>query len=305
MITPQTEAPELAKKLGVPAIFLKREDLHPYGSHKGRSIPYMIDVKCGEGVTHFAISSSGNAALAAIRHIKKLNALKDKNGTAPLFLSIFIGEHIEDGKRATLENEASSDPHIKIETSRRPLQSLLQFISGTKNASLRQSLDDTALVGYESLAQELASIPNLSDIFIATSSGTTAQAISQYFVSHTISTRIHVVQTTSVSPIAQEISKNAHTYPSGAPSSPEESLAKAIIDKVAHRRLAVTTAIQATNGTGIIATNKDITGAQKLLKETASLETTANGALSLAGLIASLKKGSSFKGTIACIISGK
>ncbi len=39
MITPQEEYPELAKEIVVPRLFLKREDLHPLGSHKGRQSP--------------------------------------------------------------------------------------------------------------------------------------------------------------------------------------------------------------------------------------------------------------------------
>ena len=72
MITPQEPFPALAKAVGLTDIYLKREDLHTYGSHKGRSIPVMIDHYLKEGSKNFAISSSGNAALAAALYVKEL-----------------------------------------------------------------------------------------------------------------------------------------------------------------------------------------------------------------------------------------
>ena len=293
--TPCTEAPELAKELGVPALFFKREDLHPYGSHKGRSISVMIDRKRGEGATRFAISSSGNAALAAIRHIQNLNS----HG-ANLSLTVFVGEHIDPEKLATIKSEAT-DPRISIEKTARPLQSLLQLISGKtseKNVvNLRQSTDDIALEGYKTLAQELATIPHVSDIFVPTSSGTTAQALADFFVKHGVAIKVHVVQTTEVFPIVRELSRET------ASASP--SIAHAIVDKVAHRKNTVADAVIKTNGSGIIATNNDITTAQKLLREKTHIDVTPNGALGLAGLLNMLEKQKKFVGSIVCIVTGK
>ena len=64
MITPHEEYPALASALGYKAgkgairLYFKREDLHPYGSHKGRSIPVMMDYYREIGDRSFAISSS-------------------------------------------------------------------------------------------------------------------------------------------------------------------------------------------------------------------------------------------------------
>jgi threonine dehydratase len=65
MVTPLEQQKKLAEVIGFSDLYFKREDLHPYGSHKGRSIPVMIDHYVASGDTTFAISSSGNAALAA------------------------------------------------------------------------------------------------------------------------------------------------------------------------------------------------------------------------------------------------
>src|SRR5690349_19687251 len=95
MITRHESYPELAKALEVKSLLFKREDLHPYGSHKGRSIPVMIDKYMEEGIKHFAISSSGNAALAAAFHISKLNS--------GIKLEILVGQHINKNKLEKLE----------------------------------------------------------------------------------------------------------------------------------------------------------------------------------------------------------
>ncbi|HEY0908338.1 MAG TPA: PLP-dependent lyase/thiolase [Candidatus Paceibacterota bacterium] len=297
MTTPQKEYPELAATLGIPALYLKREDLHPYGSHKGRSIPRMIDEKVALGATSFALSSSGNAALAAVRHIQKLNA--EGRG---LTLSVFVGEHIDAGKKARLESEIGADSAITIATAPRPLQSLMNFIKGTSAVSLRQSNDDSALAGYHELAEDLSYLPNLSDVFVATSSGTTAQALAEYFHNTGKKIAVHIVQTTEVSTMAADFDKDGAAQASAAK---EESLADAIVDRVAHRRTALEKILTETRGNGWIATNANIRTAQNLLKEKAAIEATGNGALSLAGLIRAKAKGATFAGTVACIITGK
>ena len=68
MTTPLEQQAQLAEAIGISSLYFKREDLHPYGSHKGRSIPVMIEHYLASGDTRFAISSSGNAALAAVMH---------------------------------------------------------------------------------------------------------------------------------------------------------------------------------------------------------------------------------------------
>jgi threonine synthase len=298
MITSQSEAPGIAKELGIPKLFFKREDLHPYGSHKGRSIPLMIDMKAAEGEKHFAISSSGNAALAAIRYIQEKDSTDNVND--PLALSVFIGEHIDSKKGDLLLSEVKN-PHITIEKTPRPLQSLFKFVTGNKASSLRQSTESSALVGYKILAEEIAPTPNLSAIFIPTSSGTTAEALGRYFSDPSTAkprpVAIHIVQTTGIFPIAEAFEDREFVE--------TPSIADAIVDKVAHRKDAVIEMIRKTRGSGWIATNDEIIEAQKLLKEKAHIEATPNGALGLAGLIHALRKGASFDGAVVCIITGR
>ena len=288
METPQTEYPELAKTLGIPKLFLKREDLHPFGSHKGRSIPKMIDEYVRRGEKKFSISSSGNAALAAAKYIKEKN-LNDAN----LLLEIFIGKNIPEAKKSALVSLA--DEKIKVSEKERPLQAFLETIKlGAQ--SLRQSTDDTALIGYESLAEEISEIPNLSAIFIATSSGTTAEALGGFFLGRKNPPEIHIVQTSSCHPIAEIFDKRKITE--------EKSIADAIVDKVAHRREKVVDIVEKSGGSGWIVSNEEIKSAQEKLAPF-GVAATPNGALSFAGLTRAVSVGKKFSGAVVCIIGGK
>ncbi|MFA6095441.1 MAG: PLP-dependent lyase/thiolase [Candidatus Paceibacterota bacterium] len=289
MITPQKDSPELAKALSIAKIVLKREDLHPYGSHKGRSIPRMIDHYADLGRARFAITGSGNAALAAARHIKRCNS-----SGAKLSLDVFVGENIDKDKLGLLEKESSGD--VRIARAERPLQKLLEMTRLSNVISLRQSTDDEALVGYYELAEELLAIRDLDAVFMATSSGTTIQGLGELFLREGRNIRLFAVQTTSCHPIADGFD---------ATDSEERSIAGAIVDKVAKRRGAVSKLLRSSGGGAYIAANADIREAQAMLKVQADIDTTGNGALSLAGLKKALSKGLSFHGTVVCIIGGR
>ena len=113
-ITPLEHYPKLAQAIGTADVWFKRDDLHPYGSHKGRSIPLMIDEHMRAGARRFAISSSGNAALAAALHVRELNAA----GNDPVDLDIFIGQHAAPHKAQKLKDLA--DEHIRVFVKERP-----------------------------------------------------------------------------------------------------------------------------------------------------------------------------------------
>jgi threonine synthase len=289
MITPQTEHLELAKKIGLKDLYFKREDLHPYGSHKGRSIPVMIDAKIAEGSNEF----SGNAALAAVRYIQKLNA-KDHS----YFLTIFVGKKINPEKKKKLVSEIYDD-HITVFEADRPLQAIFKMIAtGRKlRANLRQSTDPVAVVGYKELAIEISATPELSDVFLGTSSGTAAQGLAGYFTEHKKQVAVHIVQPISNSVIAREFDAEEREG--------EITIADAIIDKVAHRKDALVDTLKKTNGAGWIVSNDEIKEAQRLLRNEANIEASPNGALGFAGLLRAVKKGTKFRGSVVCIITGQ
>lgn len=291
MITPYQEYEKLAHTIGFSGnLYFKREDLHPLGSHKGRSIPFMIDHYLKSGDRHFVISSSGNAGLAATLYVKEINT---KNSDAPIRLDIFVGNNIETNKLKKLNNLI--DENIKIFKIDRPLQALTEAVkSGAR--SLRQSTDDIALIGYKSLAEEISSIGNIGAVFIGTSSGTTAQALAQYFLENKPSVQIHIVQTSSCHPIVDAF----NTYNIRE----ERSVADAIVDITANRKHKLVPIIEETCGYGYLATNADIEEAIKLAKENTGLEISTNSALSIVGAMKAVKTKHPINGAIVCLICG-
>lgn len=277
MITPNEEYVKLAKELHVPRLFFKREDLHPYKSHKGRSIPHMIDHYVEKGIKHFAISSSGNAALASALYIKKIGNIE---------LDIYVGKKIANSKLYKLQD--LSDQNIRLHQVERPLQTVQEKTKDPNIISLRQSTDDIALHGYKELAKELKEIPNLGYVFIGTSSGTTAQALATYMPD----THICIVQTTSCNPLAQSLGAMTDSQ--------EESIADAIVDKIALRKERIVELIR----DAYIVKNESIKSAQDIVKEQTGLSISTNSALSVAGLMEAIYMGEDFDKSVACIIAG-
>ncbi len=290
MITKHQEYQKLAKEIGVESLYFKREDTHPYGSHKGRSIPLMIDVYIKEGFSHFAISSSGNAALSAVIYIKEINS-KNKN---QILLDVLVGRHISTKKLDKLRKY--EDENISITMHDRPVQTLFTKTQDPNIKGLRQSNDDNALTGYESLAQELLKIPKLEAVFIGTSSGTTAQALSEYFINNKHKIETHVVQTSSCHPIADNFVDNEIQD--------EQSIADAIVDHTAIRKEPLTELIIKTNGNAWIVSNEEIRTAQEITKKYTDIDISTNSALSVAGLMQAVYTSRTWKGSVACIICG-
>lgn len=300
MKTPQKPYPELAQKLALSELWFKREDLHPYGSHKGRSIPVMVKEYAKLGIQNFVISSSGNAALAAIISVQKHN----QNNKANASLTVYVGKNIEEKKLERLQKEITH-PNIHIEQVDNPKQSAFQAEKNsltedgtTTVKNLRQSTDELAVKGYMELAEDLVKIPNLQAIFLPTSSGTTAQALGETFLKMGNNIQIHIVQTTACHPMAEvfDLERASQNSP---------SCAGAIVDNVAHRKQKVVEAVKSTNGSGWILTNDEIREAVNLIKENTDFVVSYNSALSLAGLLRAQKNNWAWSGPVCCVITGR
>jgi len=301
MKTPQQSFNTLNDALGVD-IYLKREDEHKYGSHKGRSIPFMIKKYYKEQhTTSFVISSSGNAAIAAIHSVQSHNKNNDDN----LSLTVFVGKKIHEKKLDILQNLIEHDSHIGIRQVERPKQSAfkIQQEHAETSINLRQSTDDSALLGYYELAEEINNIPNLQAIFIPTSSATTALGLAYAFDVLSPSPwggeqhpEIHIVQTTACHPIAEHFDTDFETT--------DTSSAGAIVDNIAYRKKEILQAIKKSDGSGWVINDEQIKQAQELLRTTCHIAVSANAILSLAGLQKSLKKGRHYNGVVVCILTG-
>jgi threonine synthase len=290
MITPHEHHIELATALGLSDLYFKREDLHPYGSHKGRSIPMMMDWYYKKGDRRFAVSSSGNAALAAALYTKELNSKNEEK----ILLDIFVGIHIDSEKLQLIKTLA--DDHIRVLTKERPLQALtLAVQEGSR--SLRQSTDDVALLGYEALAEEIVAIGNVGAVFIGTSSGTTAQALARHFIGNHLPIQVHIIQTSSCHPLSDAFE------PYEGPN--EKSVADAITDITAQRKSDLTNLIKSSNGYAWYATNDEIRTAQKLAKDHTGLDISTNSALSVVGAMQAVYRSREVRGATVCILGGR
>lgn len=303
MKTPQLPVPALAAALNLTTeLWLKREDLHKNGSHKGRSIPLMIKEYARGSQREFAISSSGNAALAAIIDVGHHNKNKP---TDPLRLTVYIGTRIDAEKERRLR-EAIHDPsNILIVKTENPKQAAFQH---GKNGAilLRQSTDDLALRGYTELAEELGKIPSLSAIFLPASSGTTAQGLFDGFKQITkggFVPELHIVQTPSCHPLADAV-RNILGVPFAAFPEDEQSLATSIVDAVAHRSGAVALDVTESGGNAWIIANKEVERARELVKNITGLDISPTSALSVAALAQALEAGWQPRGTVVCLITG-
>lgn len=294
MKTQQVPVPELSTALGCnQEIWLKREDLHRHGSHKGRSIPPMIDEAARAGTRKFVISSSGNAALSAIISVQNHNKSKPSD---PFSLEIFIGPNIDLKKQAKLT--AAADANIKISQVPNPRQSAFQFEKTEGYCLLRQATSEIALRGYMDLAMELSKIENVSAVFVPTSSGTTAEGLFLGFQKLSLNPQMHIAQTQSCHPFVDAISGNV------TPPSTEASLATAIVDKVGLRKDRVAEQVKTSGGAGWIITNNEITEAIALLKKIKDITISPTSALSVAALVQALKNHQVFTGPIVCLITG-
>ncbi len=309
---------KLAQALGVKDVYLKREDEHKYGSHKGRSIPPMVKKYFKEdGITDFVISSSGNAALAAIHAVQVHNS----NNPSKLKLKVLVGQNIDETKLKRLL-KTITDARVSIEQVERPKQTAFQLDKEGVARNLRQSTDDTALLGYHELAQELNKIPNLGAIFIPTSSGTTAQALGEAFFEQEYlkleqKPQIHIVQTTACHPIVNCLplpEGESTRLPAvvegsdgggGSTANETKSIASAIVDKVAHRQDKVAELIKKSIGNGWVVTDEEIKQSQKLVKETTGIQISPNSALSVAGCKKAKETGFDWgEKVIVCLITG-
>jgi threonine dehydratase len=292
-MTPLEQYQELAKKIGKNQIYFKREDLHKYQSHKGRSIPVMIKHYYDQNKRKFAISSSGNAGLASALYTNDFNSKNSEK----IELQIYVGNNVNKNKLQKLrQTEDVSGGQIKVLIKERPLIALNQALE-EGYTSLRQSTDDIALIGYDELASEICQTKDIGAIFIGTSSGTTAQALGQYVIDNKYPIQIHIVQTSSCHPIADQF----ENY-----DGPEEkSLADAIVAKTTERLPKLVEIIKKTNGYAWTATNQDIEIAKKIVVESTNLSISNNSALSIVGIMQANYRSWPITGKVICLICGE
>lgn len=277
----------------------KREDLNPTGSFKDRSLAYQISYYKQKGEKTVLISSSGNAAISAVSYCK----------LAGINIHIFVSDNISKDKKKRLEvvqtygdvnTPNSKESKAVIHYSLTPKSDAIKFAKENKLVNLRPSFDDSAIEGFKTLGYEIARIADVVDsIFIPCSSGTSTIGIFNGLVEmqeelNIKLPQIHIVQTTKVQPIAKEFDRNYFET--------KDSLADAIVDRVANRKEKVLEVVEKTKGSGWVISDEEIIEIKETLDKK-DIQFSNTAALSFAGIMKAIKNGAKFESPLA-IISG-
>jgi threonine synthase len=175
-------ARELGLALGVPSLWLKREDLSPTGSHKARSLGYLCSHLLAQGRDQAVISSSGNAAIAAAA-FASLAGMRLLSLVSPRTPRVKL-------------NALSTHPQLTV-LSEQPVALLHHAVAEWGLSDLRGSVNPLAPNAYRGIAAELAGSDPVEAVFVFSSSGATALGMSQGFQALQVPAdrpRLHVVE---------------------------------------------------------------------------------------------------------------
>lgn len=247
-------------------IFAKLESQNPTGTHKDRSLTPWIAQYVKEGVKEFAISSSGNSALAAARCSKDLKVR----------LHVFVRQNLSKEKLLILR----ANQYVILHLGKTPRKDAFRFAKEHGIINLRASTDDKALMGYKEIAFELIEqVEKIDQLFIPTSSGATLVGIFQGFKERGVAIpALYAAQTAKVYPIASYFDKDF--------SQEFVSRATAIVDNIARRKDEVVKILEKTGGGGFVISNKELGEAKKIFEQSgAKFAAGWQSLLSLAGFL--------------------
>lgn len=159
--SPLEDAPALARDLGLDELHLKREDLCPVGSHKGRSLSLLVSTLAGGQAV---ISSSGNAALAAAAYC----------ALAHVRLLALVSPRTPRSKLARLAASGAT-----VVASSRPVALLHHAVAAWGMPDLRASTSPLGSSAYRGIAAELGEAGTPGSIFAFASSGATLLGIAE------------------------------------------------------------------------------------------------------------------------------
>ncbi len=194
-------------------VLIKRDDLNYLKCSKQRSIPYWINEYIRANFSKFVVPSSGNSGIVAAfcalhsDEIEELVVLlADTISDIKLQKYILTLNLSVDVNDLRLQGYHSSKLHIKLTPDPR-----LEAFKLSKNGyiNLRGSIDDKALIGFQSLSDEVLQQTNIPihSIYVPSSSGSTALGIYHGFLRHNIKPAMHVVQTTRVFTLIKNITE--------------------------------------------------------------------------------------------------
>ncbi len=161
--TPLEDRPDLAEELGLSALRLKREDKNPSHSHKDRGLLFQVAAHAGPEPRTLALSSSGNAAVAAAR----VCSLTGDH------LVAFVAPSTAPAKLARLVRSGAT----VVETLK-PVNFVRYAGRVFGLPDLRGTRDPLASVGYRSLAAEIVeAMPEAEVVITWSSSGISMEGL--------------------------------------------------------------------------------------------------------------------------------
>lgn len=341
-MTPMIKCQELASFIGAKggsspqSIYIKREDLNPSGSHKDRALIPFVDTLVKEGEREFCLSSSGNLAIAAALYAQIHKSVKfhlfvpktlSKEKRERLFS--YCDPRLDRGSRNKNKQEIDFSfgfldsrlhgndsgvekvGNVLVRWSKAPKRDAIKFARQQSIRLLRGSTDEGMLEGYHDLARELVEQADgkIGSIFMAVSSGTSLLGLWQGLKTHNPHNppylkgegrglpQLHIIQTTKVHPIAEEFDRDFTPA--------KTSIATAIVDRVAHRKDQVVKVVKESGGWGWVASDEEITEAQRQLRQAVGEDVSAESAMSLAGLKKALARGFEVREPVVPVFTGK
>jgi len=253
------------------AVMIKDENANPNGSFKDRSLAYQLSYHIASGKRKFVISSSGNAAVSAAAYA----------GLAGVELDVFVAEKVNPLKLEKLSKFENGS--VRIHQSAKPKSDAVKFASEEKAFNLRGSQDEAAVTGFKTIAYEICKqYPEVSEVFIPCSSGTSTVGIAKGFNEHKKAVKIFICQTSKIHSIAKTFD---HHFVSVT-----KSFADAITDRVAHRKNEVVDIVKKSGGGGFVVNDALLYQAEDIV-EKQGLSYSYNSLLSLAGLLKAQTQG--------------
>ena len=277
--------PDLAARCGLEALYLKREDLNPTGSHKARGAAFQVAAEAAAGHAGVVISSSGNAAVAAAAYARP----------AGLTLAAFVSPDTPDSKLAHLARLGAW-----IFLTRRAIAAATAVSEALGWTNLRPSVNPLAPEGFMSLGWELAEAARDTEaqadgagkafdgVFTFVSSGASFVGVGRAFdraeavVGAPVSVPLHPVQGAGAAPIAAEYEPDRADWPQGTVGSLGAKKTRRVGEA---KRL-----IAASGGSAWIADDEEAWSGLEMLAD-AGIETSLEGGASLSAAVRAAASG--------------
>ncbi|HEQ65314.1 MAG TPA: pyridoxal-phosphate dependent enzyme [bacterium] len=262
---------------GIPefaSLYLKREDLNTHGSHKDRMVAFFINKCTDERIENIVLSSSGNAGISMSHYAAE----------ARINLDLFLSPKTPQYKLDRIH------PSANIHYSMKAKSAAIRFANEKGYYLFRGSKDKHGITGLKSIPYEIREKLEPTDIFLPVSSGNAALGIyygyKDLYEDGEVNKipRIHILQTERVHPHVKFFYKERNFHSS------RSSVARAIVDRVGHRKKEIRDMLLTTSGKGFILSDKEILAAHEIMLEN-GVKCSTEGSMGLAAISKIINEG--------------